>query len=71
MTTVYLYKVTSMALYFYCLSTSFSSQLLDLNSQIKLIQVNKSFNLIVVSFPQNAWSSLSLDSKKYPMEMTV
>lgn len=59
-----------MAVYFYCLSISFSSQLLDLNCQIKLIQINKSFNLIVVSFPQNALSSLSLDSTKYPMEMT-
>lgn len=43
-----------MAVYFYCSSISFSSQLLDLNCQIKLIQINKSFNLIVVSFPQNA-----------------
>lgn len=43
-----------MAVYFYCLSISFSSQLLDLNCQIKLIQINKSFNLIVVSFPHNA-----------------
>lgn len=59
-----------MAVYFYCLSIRFSSQLLDLNCQIKLIQINKSFNLIVFSFSQNAWSSLSLDSKKYPIEMT-